>query len=127
MAYVPPHKRHSRDLEKPSPTAELLAPQFNTKLNFRPSAPRFDLRSSGRKVDRSGKIVYADQAINKWFSIGSSDDGNLFPSCVHLEPFSLPSIEHRRGEKPLALVNNKISQGNRTINHDMEFLSACCM
>ncbi|XP_038890293.1 uncharacterized protein LOC120079912 [Benincasa hispida] len=116
MAYIPPHKRHSRDMEKPSPTAELLAPQFNRKLNLRPSAPHFvrkDLRPSGRKVDRSGKIVYANQAINKWFSIGSSDDGNLFPSCVHLEPFSVQAIEDKRGEKPLALVNSNISQGNR--------------
>lgn len=116
MAYIPPHKRHSRDMEKPSPTAELLAPEFNRQLTLRPSAPHFirkDLKPSGRKVDRSGKIVYANHAIYKWFSIGSSDHGDLFPSCVRLEPFSVPAIEHRRGEKPLALVNSIVSQGNR--------------
>lgn len=112
MAYIPPHKRHSRDMEKASPTAELLVPQFNRKLNLRPKfTQKSDLKPSKSEVDRSGKIVYAHQAVRKWFSIGSSGNGNQFPSCVHLEPFSATSIEHTRGEKPLALVNTNISQG----------------
>ncbi|XP_023538040.1 uncharacterized protein LOC111798921 isoform X2 [Cucurbita pepo subsp. pepo] len=104
MAYLPPHKRHSNDMEKPSPTAELLAPLFNRKL---------DLRASGRKVDRSGRIIYADQARHKWFIIGDSDDDNLFPSCVRLEPIALRANEHRMGEKHLALVYSNVSQGNK--------------
>ncbi|XP_022937714.1 uncharacterized protein LOC111444034 isoform X2 [Cucurbita moschata] len=104
MAYLPPHKRHSNDMEKPSPTAELLAPLFNRKL---------DLRASGRKVGRSGGIIYADQATLKWFIIGDSDDDNLFPSRVRLEPIALRANEHRMGEKHLALVYSNVSQGNK--------------
>ncbi|KAA0051307.1 hypothetical protein E5676_scaffold974G00010 [Cucumis melo var. makuwa] len=118
MAYIPPHKRHSRDIEKQTPTAELLAPSFNRKLNLWPYASHFirkDLRPSGRKENRSGKVTFGNQAINKWFSIGSSDDGHLFTSCVHLEQFSVLSIERRRGERPLALMNSNLSQGNRTM------------
>uniref|UniRef100_A0A0A0LJR2 DUF7903 domain-containing protein n=1 Tax=Cucumis sativus TaxID=3659 RepID=A0A0A0LJR2_CUCSA len=115
MAYIPPHKRHPRDIDKPTPTAELLAPLFNTKLNLRPSAPRFirkDLKPSGRKEDRSGKITFAVKTKIKWFSIGSSDVGNLFPSCLHLVRYSVPSIERRWGLRPLALMNSNLSQGN---------------
>lgn len=76
MAYIPPHKRHSGDMKKPSPTAELLGPIFNRKLNLRPFDPHFtqklDLRPSVRKGYRSSDIIYADQAIDKWFSIGGS-------------------------------------------------------
>ena len=65
MAYIPPHKRHSKDSERPSPTPEVLVPQF--KRNF-------NLRSSKHNVDRSGKIVYADQAISRWLLAGLDDD-----------------------------------------------------
>ncbi|XP_031736702.1 uncharacterized protein LOC105434728 [Cucumis sativus] len=128
MAYIPPHKRHPRDIDKPTPTAELLAPLFNTKLNLRPSAPRFirkDLKPSGRKEDRSGKITFAVKTKIKWFSIGSSDVGNLFPSCLHLVRYSVPSIERRWGLRPLALMNSNLSQGNRTMSLVFYLLVAC--
>ncbi|XP_050940512.1 uncharacterized protein LOC103485862 isoform X1 [Cucumis melo] len=101
MAYIPPHKRHSRDVENPSPTPESLSSQFNRKLNLK------------RKFNARLTIANAEGAIFKWFAIGSSDDGNQFPPCVHLEPFSAPSIELKWGEKPLALLNSSVSQGNR--------------
>lgn len=98
MAYVPPHKRHSEDKEKPSPSAELLAPQFHKNLKLRSA-------SSSSKVRKGRNIVYADQAISKWFAIGLRDADQLPPSVL-LEPVSLDSIERQNGEKPLALFNS---------------------
>lgn len=98
MAYVPPHKRHSEDKEKPSPSPELLAPQFHKNLKLRSS-------SSSSKVRKGGNIVYADHAISKWCAIGLGDADQLPPSVL-LEPVSLDSIECQNGEKPLALFNS---------------------
>uniref|UniRef100_A0A0A0LHP7 DUF7903 domain-containing protein n=1 Tax=Cucumis sativus TaxID=3659 RepID=A0A0A0LHP7_CUCSA len=108
MAYIPPHKRHSRDMENTSPTPESLSSQFNRKLNLK------------RKFNGKLTITYAEGAISKWFVIGSSDDGNQFLPCVHLEPFSVPSIELKWGEKPLALLNSSVSQGNREEEEETE-------
>ncbi|KAJ0046601.1 hypothetical protein Pint_03708 [Pistacia integerrima] len=80
MAYIPPHKRHSKDLNHPSPTAELLAPHFKRDLN---------LRSSQHNVDRVRKIIYADQCVYRWFVV-DLDDNHQFPSFVHLELISEP-------------------------------------
>ncbi|XP_058090763.1 uncharacterized protein LOC131237121 isoform X2 [Magnolia sinica] len=38
MAYIPPHKRHSKDTEKPTPTPSLLIPKFQKKLNIGPKS-----------------------------------------------------------------------------------------
>lgn len=113
MAYIPPHKRHSRDMENTSPTPESLSSQFNRKLNLK------------RKFNGKLTITYAEGAISKWFVIGSSDDGNQFLPCVHLEPFSVPSIELKWGEKPLALLNSSVSQGNRTMPWSFSGLVVC--
>ncbi|KAJ0046605.1 hypothetical protein Pint_03700 [Pistacia integerrima] len=101
MAYIPPHKRHSKDSNRPSPTAELLAPHFKRDLN---------LRSSQHNVDRVGKIIFADQCVYRWFVV-DLDDNHQFPSFVHLEPISEP-IERTIGEKSLVLVNNHADKGN---------------
>lgn len=102
MAYIPQHKRHSRDLEKRSPTAELLAQHFTKKSYSWPY---------GRNGYIRGNILYADEAIYNWFSIGSPETEPF--SCVHLVPFSVPLIERRGIRQPLALVNNfNIPQGN---------------
>lgn len=96
MAYIPPHKRHSKDSDRPSPTPELLAPQFKRNLNLRSS--------------RHEKIVYADQSINRWLTAGL-DDNHQFPASAYLEPILEP-IERFIGEKSLVLVNNHAAKGS---------------
>nr|GMC91267.1 DNA ligase [Ipomoea batatas]GME19159.1 DNA ligase [Ipomoea batatas] len=105
MAYIPPHKRHSES----SPAPELLIPQFQRNLNLR------DRKSTGRS-DRKGKdlgagskIIYADSAISKWFSVGlldsdNEDESSSFSALTSLEPVSVEFLERKFGEKPLALV-----------------------
>ncbi|KAJ0046609.1 hypothetical protein Pint_03705 [Pistacia integerrima] len=100
MNYIPPHKRHSKDSNRPSPIAELLAPQFKRDLN---------LRSSRHNVDRVRKIIYADQCIYRWFAV-DLDDTCQFPSFLHLEPISEP-IQRTIQEKSLVLVNNQADKG----------------
>nr|GLL23166.1 uncharacterized protein LOC109187997 isoform X2 [Ipomoea trifida] len=106
MAYIPPHKRHSES--SPAPES-LLIPQFQRNLNLR------DRKSTGRS-DRKGKdsgtgskIIYADSAISKWFSVGLLDSDNedgssSFSALTSLEPVSVEFLERKFGEKPLALV-----------------------
>lgn len=101
MAYIPPHKRHSKETERPLPTPELLAPQFKKKL---------DLRSSKSNADLDGKVIYANHARSRWCLIGL-DDENQFPSSVNLEPISWETTERRIGEKPLALINASLDKG----------------
>ncbi|XP_031284037.1 uncharacterized protein LOC116142771 isoform X2 [Pistacia vera] len=103
MAYIPPHKRHSKDSNRPSPTPtpELLAPQFKRDLN---------LRSSQHNVHRVGKIINVDKCVYRWFVV-DLDDNHRFPGFVHLESISEP-IEQTLGEKSLVLVNNHADKGN---------------
>ncbi|KAL9381942.1 hypothetical protein Peur_024977 [Populus x canadensis] len=100
MAYIPPHKRHSKDVRRASPIPETLQPQFQRNMN---------LRASTSRKDKSGKIVYADHAISKWFAVGLDDDGQ-FPPYIHLEPISLEYVERKIGEKPLVLVNSIVTE-----------------
>ncbi|KAI5326767.1 Hypothetical predicted protein [Prunus dulcis] len=100
MAYIPPHKRHSKESESPLPTPELLAPQFKKKLN---------LRSSKSNADWDGMVIYANHARSRWCVIGL-DDENQFPSSVNLEPISLETTESRTGEKRLALINTSLDK-----------------
>ena len=96
MAYIPPHKRHSTDVRTASPIPEAMHPQFQRKMN------------------KSGTIFYADQAISKWFAVGLDDDGQ-FPPHIHLEPISDEYLERKTGEKPLALVNSVVTEGRCSI------------
>ncbi|KAL9381940.1 hypothetical protein Peur_024975 [Populus x canadensis] len=100
MAYIPPHKRHSKDVRTAPPIPETPHPQFQRKMN---------LRASTSRKDKSGKIVYADHAISKWFAVGLDDDGQ-FPPYIHLEPISLEYVERKIGEKPLVLVNSIVTE-----------------
>ncbi|KAF8394056.1 hypothetical protein HHK36_020258 [Tetracentron sinense] len=104
MAYIPPHKRHVKDAERPSPTPALLVPHFEKKLNLRSSGSSSERRKD-KHVVQGGKIIYARHSISRWWAVGLMDDGH-FPSFVRLEPISLESIERRNGEKPLVLVGN---------------------
>ncbi|XP_061987750.1 uncharacterized protein LOC133706269 isoform X2 [Populus nigra] len=100
MAYIPPHKRHSKDVRTAPPIPETPHPQFQRKMN---------LRASTSRKDKSGKIVYADHAISKWFAVGLDDDGQ-FPPYIHLEPISLEYVERKIGEKPLVLVSSIVTE-----------------
>ncbi|KAJ6697302.1 hypothetical protein OIU85_003651 [Salix viminalis] len=100
MAYVPPHKRHSKDVRRASPIPETLQPQFQRNMN---------LRASTSHKNKCGKIVYADHAIYKWFALGLDDDGH-FPPNIHLEPISNEYLERKTGEKPLILVNSFVTE-----------------
>ncbi|KAJ6858331.1 hypothetical protein NC652_040797 [Populus alba x Populus x berolinensis] len=96
MAYLPPHKRYSKDVRRASPIPETLHPRFKRNMN---------LRASTSHLDKSGKIVYADRCISKWFAVGLDDDDN-FPPHIHLQPISLEYVDRKSGEKPLVLVNS---------------------
>ncbi|KAJ6951678.1 hypothetical protein NC653_040969 [Populus alba x Populus x berolinensis] len=100
MAYIPPHKRHSKDVRGAPPIPETPHPQFQRKMN---------LRASTSRKDKSGRIVYAEHAISKWFAVGLDDD-ELFPPYIHLEPISLEYVERKIGEKPLVLVNSIVTE-----------------
>ncbi|KAJ6854807.1 hypothetical protein NC651_039690 [Populus alba x Populus x berolinensis] len=89
MAYIPPHKRHSKDVRGAPPIPETPLPQFQRKMN---------LRASTSRKDKSGKIVYAEHAISKWFAVGLDDD-ELFPPYIHLEPISLEYVERKKDSK----------------------------
>ena len=100
MAYIPPHKRHSKENDGPPPVPALLVPKFKKNL-FRPA-----------KSDaiRSGGIIYANKAIYKWYAVGLNDDQH-FPSNILPQPTSVESIERRQGQKPLVLVNIGLING----------------
>ncbi|KAM7252283.1 hypothetical protein ACFE04_024166 [Oxalis oulophora] len=100
MAYIPPHKRHSDGSENSSPVPSSLLPQPKKRSEY----------PSYRPNNKAGKIVYASQSVSRWCAVGVSDD-NDFPS-VHLQPISLESVERRTGDKPLILVNPRISKEN---------------
>ncbi|OMO87835.1 hypothetical protein COLO4_20548 [Corchorus olitorius] len=102
MAYIPPHKRQSKDSESPTLTPESLVPQFRRNVHLRSPKPN---------ADRSGKIVYASYAISKWFAVGL-DDGNEDCSAARLVPVSVESVERRSGEKPVILVKNLDKENN---------------
>ncbi|KAJ9131949.1 hypothetical protein P3X46_034848 [Hevea brasiliensis] len=108
MAYIPPHKRHSKDKGRPSPTPELFVPLFKRNVG---------LRSQDSKIDMSGKIVYADRAISRWFVVGLSQN-DQFPSYIRLEPVSLESFERRLGEKPLTFVNSLVTGENNELKEN---------
>ncbi|XP_010247074.1 PREDICTED: uncharacterized protein LOC104590204 isoform X2 [Nelumbo nucifera] len=74
MAYIPPHKRNVKDADRPSPTPDVLVPQFERNLTLKSSK----YNSEKRKDKHS--------------------------SQVRLEPVSCESIERKNGEKPLVLV-----------------------
>lgn len=91
MAYIPPHKRNLKDLERPRPTPDSLIPQFKRNVNL-----------------RGQKIIYVNDAISRWFAFGL-DDHNQLLSTIHLEPVLGEFI----GERPLMLVNSCIQNSEQ--------------
>ncbi|KAE8684069.1 putative MYBputative [Hibiscus syriacus] len=100
MAYIHPHKRHWKDSDRLTLTPESLIPRINRNAQ---------LRASKSNADRSGKIVYSDYAISRWFAVGVDDENND-TLAAHLKPVSVESIERRTGKKPLILVKNNLDQ-----------------
>lgn len=109
MAYIPPHKRHTKENERPTPTPDLLVPQFKKNLNPGSSRPNFE--SKGKHILPGGKIIYANQAISRWCAVGLTDD-NQFPPSVSLDSISLDFSERKKGEKPVALINSQVAKDN---------------
>ncbi|XP_042517480.1 uncharacterized protein LOC122091534 [Macadamia integrifolia] len=101
MAYIPPHRRHLKDSVRAFPTPDLLVPRFERNLNLN-STKYYSDRRKGKQVVSGGKIVYATQAISRWWVVGY-EDGH-FPAFL-LEPTSCEYFERKSGEKPLALVS----------------------
>ncbi|RXI02436.1 hypothetical protein DVH24_030365 [Malus domestica] len=99
MAYVPPHKRHSKEPERPLLTPELLAPPFKKNLNVKPY--------NKSNVEWTVKIVYADHSTSRWLTIGLDDENQFLPS-VNLMPIYLESTEPKVGENRLALINTSL-------------------
>lgn len=102
MAYIPPHKRHSKDSERPRPTPEFLVPLFRRNVQLR--APKSN-------AERSGKIVYSNYAISRWLTVGL-DDGHGDASAADLKPVSVESIGRKTGEKPVILVKSNLDNEN---------------
>ncbi|KAL8051881.1 hypothetical protein ABFX02_06G177200 [Erythranthe guttata] len=96
MAYVPPHKRQSRggaaasSPPSPAPPPESAIPRFQRNLNL-------------VSKNNPKKIVYAENAISKWFVVGLSDESRV-SELTRLEPVDVESVDRKSGEKPLALV-----------------------
>ncbi|XP_048136502.1 uncharacterized protein LOC115734255 isoform X1 [Rhodamnia argentea] len=109
MAYVPPHKRHSKERGGPSPVPASLSRQFKKGLNF---------RSPKANAHQSGKIVYANTAISRWLAVGLDDDGDHLPSGVFLKPVSVEAVERRSGEKPLALAKSCVANEDDETGRD---------
>ncbi|XP_026416106.1 uncharacterized protein LOC113311487 [Papaver somniferum] len=99
MAYIPPHKRQSKDGDNiPVPTPSLLEHQFQRRLNLRSSSGS---ESSTRVYNarKVGIMIYAKDAISKWFIQGGSrSDGDHLPAgSVRMDPFRLSkSFEWKR-------------------------------
>ncbi|CAN6714689.1 unnamed protein product [Malus baccata var. baccata] len=98
MAYVPPHRRHSKESERPLLTPELLA-QSKKNLNVKPYNKSI--------VDWTENIVYADHYTHRWCAI-PLDDENQFPSSVNLEPVTLESAALNFGKNRVALINTSL-------------------
>ncbi|XP_030475382.1 uncharacterized protein LOC130134353 [Syzygium oleosum] len=96
MAYVPPHKRHSKESGGPSPVPASLERRFKKGLNSR--SPK---SSAHHWID-------ADTAKYRWLAVGLDDDGDHLPSGVFLKPVSVEAVGWQPGAKPLALVKSCI-------------------
>ncbi|GMI79104.1 hypothetical protein like AT2G38430 [Hibiscus trionum] len=113
MAYIPPHKRHLKDSERPmlmpTPIPASLTPRFNRNVGLRA------LRSN---ADWIGWKFYSNLATTRWFAVGWNDE-NGDASASHLKPVSVEPFEWRTGEKPLILVKHNL-------DHSVEAQRSSC-
>ncbi|KAK0600374.1 hypothetical protein LWI29_014364 [Acer saccharum] len=95
MAYIPPHKRHSKDPERPSPIPERFVPQFSRQVNLKSSS----------NANHNLNMILNTNARNMY--IVGLDADNQFPSSVHLEPTSVEYFKQRMFKNPpFVLVNS---------------------
>ncbi|KAK6144915.1 hypothetical protein DH2020_021735 [Rehmannia glutinosa] len=95
MAYIPPHMRQSKGGATSSPPSPASPPES--------VIPRFQRNPKLVSKDRPKEIVYAENAISKWFVVGLADDSRV-SNLTRLEPVAMDSFERKSGEKPLSLV-----------------------
>ncbi|KAG2309303.1 hypothetical protein Bca4012_081760 [Brassica carinata] len=100
MSYIPPHKRHSKDPNRPSPVPDSLVTKFKNNLDFKNSS------------DKINRVTCSENFISKWLLVGSNGIGDKVPASVDLVPFSSDSGEGINGERPLVLMNNDINKAS---------------
>ncbi|KAI3987141.1 hypothetical protein MKX01_036931 [Papaver californicum] len=99
MAYIPPHKRHSKDDNN-----MLLPTQFQKKAGSSSSSSESKARHT---KDRAAKlrlshIIHLQCSISKWFI--EADDDRIPADSIQLEPFvGYRSVEWERGGVPFVL------------------------
>ncbi|CAN7137889.1 unnamed protein product [Brassica rapa subsp. narinosa] len=98
MSYIPPHKRHSKDPNRPSPVPDSLVTKFKNNLDF---------KSSSDKINR---VTFSENFISKWLLVSSNGIKDELPASVDFVPFSSDSVECVNGERPLVLMNNDINK-----------------
>ncbi|CAM8897205.1 unnamed protein product [Rhodiola kirilowii] len=107
MAYIPPHKRHTRDTDKPDPKPALLAPQFRKNLSLGSSSSSFN-RKNDRDKPMGWNIKYPNSAVFRWFAVGLTNDDVLpFPVSLQLVPSGI--VKSKDGER-LILVNTEVEK-----------------
>ncbi|KAJ0262280.1 Uncharacterized protein HA466_0052430 [Hirschfeldia incana] len=94
MSYILPHKRHSKDPERPSPVPDSLATKFKKNLHLNSSSS-----------DKRNRIIYSQDSISKWFLIGTNGIEDEIPPSAKLFPLSSDSLQCKKGEKPSILMN----------------------
>uniref|UniRef100_M4C784 DUF7903 domain-containing protein n=1 Tax=Brassica campestris TaxID=3711 RepID=M4C784_BRACM len=94
MSYIPPHKRHSKDPDRPSPVPDSLATKFKKNLHFNASSS-----------DKRDRIIYSGDSITKWFLIGSNGIEDEIPLSAKLVPLSSDSVLCKKGIKPSILMS----------------------
>ncbi|KAI3906875.1 hypothetical protein MKW98_004925 [Papaver atlanticum] len=125
MAYIPQHKRQSKDNDNspPIPTPFFLLPQFKRKLNLGSSSTGPKSRMKNDTARRGGKIIYAKDSISKWFiECGSAtSDGDEPPAkSFRMEPFRLlKSLEWKRSGEPFN-IRSELLSSFRNFREEME-------
>uniref|UniRef100_A0A1J3E341 DUF7903 domain-containing protein n=1 Tax=Noccaea caerulescens TaxID=107243 RepID=A0A1J3E341_NOCCA len=92
MSYIPPHKRHSKDPNRPSPVPDSLVTKFKGCS------------------DKLNRIVYSGDSMSKWFLIGSNGIEDEIPPSAKFVTLSSDSVECRNGKKPSILMSNNVQK-----------------
>ncbi|KAJ3697309.1 hypothetical protein LUZ61_001014 [Rhynchospora tenuis] len=90
MSYVPPHKRHDRNLT-PTPVPSSLNPKPFVSTRHR------NHHHQASSIP-STKIVYSPRSISRWYATTSDSE------TLALVPYDSESIERKYGSKPLTLT-----------------------
>ncbi|CAH8310618.1 unnamed protein product [Eruca vesicaria subsp. sativa] len=116
MSYIPPHKRHSKDPDRPSPVPDSLATKFKKNLHLNSSSS-----------DKRNRIIYSGDSITKWFLIGSNGIEDAIPPSAKLVPLTSDSVQCKKGQKPSILMNindHKQSEEEEEVNRTRWLLIA---